>query len=112
MKRIATLLFGLLALGLAMLTPALAQSKGTVYYLVPTLLDEFQTGSVSALEMFLKQVGYDMKTLNADNVSDLFRTFGGQLIHRLFLLFFSLLALFTVAYWPILSRPRVDGRPG
>ncbi len=70
MKRIATLLFGLLALGLAMLTPALAQSKGTVYYLVPTLLDEFQTGSVSALEMFLKQVGYDMKTLNADNKTD------------------------------------------
>jgi ribose transport system substrate-binding protein len=63
-------LFGLLALGLAMLTPALAQSKGTVYYLVPTLLDEFQTGSVSALEMFLKQVGYDMKTLNADNKTD------------------------------------------
>src|SRR6478609_674996 len=70
MKRIATLLFGLLALGLAMLTPALAQSKGTVYYLVPTLLDEFQTGSVSALELFLKQVGYDMKTLNADNKTD------------------------------------------
>ena len=53
-----------------MLTPAFAQSKGTVYYLVPTLLDEFQTGSVSALEMFLKQVGYEMKTLNADNKTD------------------------------------------
>ena len=37
-----------------------------------------------------------LKTLNADNVSDLFRTFGGQLIHRLFLLFFSLLALFAL----------------
>jgi predicted PurR-regulated permease PerM len=37
-----------------------------------------------------------LKTLNADNVSDLFRTFGSQLIHRLFLLFFSLLALFAL----------------
>jgi predicted PurR-regulated permease PerM len=35
-----------------------------------------------------------LQTLNADNASDLFRTFGGQLLHRLFLLFFSLLALF------------------
>ena len=37
----------------ATLTPAFAQSKGVVYYMVPTLLDEFQTGSVSALELFL-----------------------------------------------------------
>jgi ribose transport system substrate-binding protein len=28
--------------------------------MVPTLLDEFQTGSVSALEMFLEQVGYEI----------------------------------------------------
>jgi len=70
MKRILLAVFGVVALALAMLTPAYAQSKGTVYYLVPTLLDEFQTGSVSALELFLKQVGYDMKTLNADNKTD------------------------------------------
>ena len=70
MKRIVLSAFGVLALALAMLTPAFAQSKGVVYYLVPTLLDEFQTGSVSALEMFLKQVGYEMKTLNADNKTD------------------------------------------
>ena len=38
--------------------------------MVPTLLDEFQTGSVSALEMFLEQVGYEMQTLNADNKTD------------------------------------------
>ncbi|MBW7921653.1 MAG: sugar ABC transporter substrate-binding protein [Rubellimicrobium sp.] len=49
-------------------------SKGTVYYLVPTLLDEFQTGSITALEMFLGQVGYDMETLNADNKTDLQQT--------------------------------------
>ena len=70
MKKILLALFGVVALAIAMLTPAFAQSKGTVYYLVPTLLDEFQTGSVSALELFLKQVGYDMKTLNADNKTD------------------------------------------
>lgn len=37
-----------------------------------------------------------LKTLNADNVSDLLTTFGGQLIHRLFLLFFALLALYAL----------------
>ena len=34
-----------------------------------------------------------LQTINADNASDLFNTFGGQLLHRLFLLFFSLVAL-------------------
>ena len=61
----------LVAFMATLLHPAYAQDKGTVYYLVPTLLDEFQTGSVSALEMFLKQVGYGMTTLNADNKTDL-----------------------------------------
>ena len=70
MKRILLAVFGILALAFATLTPAFAQSKGIVYYMVPTLLDEFQTGSVSALELFLKQVGYEMKTLNADNKTD------------------------------------------
>lgn len=37
-----------------------------------------------------------LKSMNADNVSELFRTLGGQLMHRLFLLFFSLLALFAL----------------
>ncbi|MBV9564718.1 MAG: AI-2E family transporter [Bradyrhizobium sp.] len=37
-----------------------------------------------------------LKTINADNISNLFRTFGGQLLHRLFLLFFSLLTLFVL----------------
>ena len=51
--------------------PALAQSKGKIYYMVPTLLDEFQTESVSAIEKFLKDVGYETVTLNADNKTDL-----------------------------------------
>jgi ribose transport system substrate-binding protein len=70
MKRLLLTVLGVIALAMAMLTPAVAQSKGKVYYLVPTLLDEFQTGSVSALETFLKQVGYDVQTLNADNKTD------------------------------------------
>ena len=51
--------------------PAFAESKGTIYYMVPTLLDEFQTESVSAIEKFLTDVGYDVVTLNADNKTDL-----------------------------------------
>lgn len=63
-------LMGAVALATSVSAPALSEAKGTVYYMVPTLLDEFQTGSVSALEMFLKQVGYEMKTLNADNKTE------------------------------------------
>ncbi|WP_063921339.1 AI-2E family transporter [Bradyrhizobium sp. DOA1] len=37
-----------------------------------------------------------LKSINADNASDLFRTLGGQLIHRLFMLFFSMLTLFVL----------------
>ena len=72
MRRLALSTMGLLAMAIATVGPASAQqSKGTVYYLVPTLLDEFQTGSVDALQAFLGQVGYDMQTLNADNKTDL-----------------------------------------
>jgi ribose transport system substrate-binding protein len=56
---------------LAFLSPAHAQSKGQIYYMVPTLLDEFQTESVSAIEKFLRDVGYEPVTLNADNKTDL-----------------------------------------
>lgn len=74
MKRLVLGVLGLLASIMMLVAPAAAQSKGTVYYLVPTLLDEFQTGSVSALEMFLGQVGYEMQTLNADNKTDVQQT--------------------------------------
>jgi ribose transport system substrate-binding protein len=71
MKHILLSIIGAMAMAMALFAPVSAQeSKGTVYYLVPTLLDEFQTGSVSALETFLKQVGYEMETLNADNKTD------------------------------------------
>ncbi|WP_349631500.1 AI-2E family transporter [Bradyrhizobium tropiciagri] len=60
-----------------------------------------------------------LKTLNVDNVSDLFTTFGGQLIHRLFLLFFALLALYVllrsgraVAGRVLETCDRLFGEPG
>ena len=71
MKRLLSALMGALALtALALLSPVFAQSKGKIYYMVPTLLDEFQTESVSAIEKFLKDVGYETITLNADNKTD------------------------------------------
>jgi ribose transport system substrate-binding protein len=72
MKRLLRCMMAALALmAIAFATPAWAQSKGKIYYLVPTLLDEFQTESVSAIEKFLKDVGYEPVTLNADNKTDL-----------------------------------------
>ncbi|MFZ5674960.1 MAG: sugar ABC transporter substrate-binding protein [Pseudomonadota bacterium] len=72
MKRLLSTLLGALAIAaIALSTPAFAQSKGKIYYMVPTLLDEFQTESVKAIESFLKQVGYEPVTLNADNKTDL-----------------------------------------
>ena len=37
-----------------------------------------------------------LQAINADNASGLFNTLGGQLVHRLFMLFFSLFALFVL----------------
>jgi ribose transport system substrate-binding protein len=68
-RRLLLASIAITAMGVA--TPTFAESKGTIYYMVPTLLDEFQTESVSAIEKFLKDVGYDVKTLNADNKTDL-----------------------------------------
>lgn len=70
MKRTASVVFGAMAATAMLAFPAHAQDKGTIYYLVPTLLDEFQTESVSAIETFLGQVGYSTVTLNADNHTD------------------------------------------
>ena len=47
-----------------------AQSKGVVYYLSPTLLDEFQTVSVKCVESVFASIGYRVKTLQAENRSD------------------------------------------
>jgi ribose transport system substrate-binding protein len=72
MKRLLTSVLSALAIAaVALASPAWAESKGKIYYLVPTLLDEFQTESVAAIEKFLKDVGYEPVTLNADNKTDL-----------------------------------------
>ena len=72
MKRLLSRVIGAVALAaVAVTSPAWAESKGKIYYMVPTLLDEFQTESVSAIEKFLKDVGYEPVTLNADNKTDL-----------------------------------------
>src|SRR5690349_7911319 len=72
MKRLMGVLAGAVVLGAAtFLTPAAwAADKGKIYYLVPTLLDEFQTGSVTAITKFMKDVGYETVALNADNKTD------------------------------------------
>ena len=51
-----------------------ADMKGKIVYFVPTLLDEFQTESVKAIEKFMKDVGYEVQTLNADNKADVQQT--------------------------------------
>ncbi len=72
MKRSISALLGVLAAAAMLVAaPAWAESKGKIYYLVPTLLDEFQTESVKGIEKFLSDVGYETVTLNADNKTDL-----------------------------------------
>jgi ribose transport system substrate-binding protein len=72
MNRLRRLLIASIALAtLGIANPAFAESKGKIYYMVPTLLDEFQTESVSAITKFMADVGYEVVTLNADNKTDL-----------------------------------------
>lgn len=70
MKLTRRMLFGSVAAA-ALASAAAAQDKGTIYYMVPTLLDEFQTTSVDAIEKFMGDVGYEVVTLNADNKTDI-----------------------------------------
>lgn len=69
LRRLLTASIAIAALGVA--SPAFAQSKGKIFYMVPTLLDEFQTESVSSITKFMADVGYEVTTLNADNKTDL-----------------------------------------
>ncbi|WP_395018585.1 sugar ABC transporter substrate-binding protein [Dongia sp.] len=73
MKRLlrATLTAGAIAMAAFAAHTANAQDKGKVYYMVPTLLDEFQTASVEAITNFMKEVGYTVEAKNADNKTDL-----------------------------------------
>lgn len=49
---------------------AAAQDKGTVYYFIPTLLDEFQTESQKAVEALVGGLGYKVVSLDAQNEAD------------------------------------------
>jgi ribose transport system substrate-binding protein len=69
LRRLLTVSIAIAAMGIV--SPAFAQSKGKIFYMVPTLLDEFQTESVSAITKFMGDVGYEVVTLNADNKTDL-----------------------------------------
>ena len=69
LRRLLTASIAIAALGVV--SPAFAQSKGKIFYMVPTLLDEFQTESVSSITKFMADVGYEVVTLNADNKTDL-----------------------------------------
>lgn len=64
-----------LAIGGAMMAaasaPANAQDRGTIVYLVPTLLDEFQTVSQEAVEFVFGELGFDVVSLDAQNRADL-----------------------------------------
>ncbi len=71
MNKALRILFGAAVTSLTLATASAAQDKGTIYYFVPTLLDEFQTESVNAIENFMAQVGYKTETLNADNKTDI-----------------------------------------
>ncbi len=56
LRRLLTASIAIAAVGIV--SPAFAQSKGKIFYMVPTLLDEFQTESVSAITKFMGDVGY------------------------------------------------------
>ena len=62
----------LLGAGLALAAqPAAAQQQGTIYYMIPTLLDEFQTESQKAIEAVFGEMGYEVVSLDAQNRADL-----------------------------------------
>jgi ribose transport system substrate-binding protein len=70
--RLTTGAIAAIALSAKALGAAAAQEmKGKIYYLVPTLLDEFQTGSIDAITKFMADVGYEVISLDGQNRADL-----------------------------------------
>jgi ribose transport system substrate-binding protein len=57
--------------GCALAQPAWAQEKGTVYYLAPTLFDEFQVETKDMVELLFGELGYEVITLDAQQRADL-----------------------------------------
>jgi ribose transport system substrate-binding protein len=74
MKRLLRSMKGVVAgialAALAVSAAAAQEMKGKIYYLVPTLLDEFQTGSIDAITAFMKDVGYEVVSLDGQNQSN------------------------------------------
>ncbi|HEX2529264.1 MAG TPA: sugar ABC transporter substrate-binding protein, partial [Geminicoccus sp.] len=64
-RDVSMLLAAAAALGAA--RPASAQSKGKIVYMIPTLLDEFQTESQKAVESVFKSLGYEVTSVDAQN---------------------------------------------
>ncbi len=67
LTRIGTLIAIVMALAVGTMPSAQAQEKGTIYYMIPTLLDEFQTESQAAIENVFGDLGYEVKSLDAQN---------------------------------------------
>ena len=66
--------FGLLAAALITAAAgniATAQDKGTIYYLAPTLFDEFQVETKDMVELLFAELGYKVVTLDAQQRADL-----------------------------------------
>ena len=60
-----------------------------------------------------------LQSINADKASDFVKTFGGQLLHRLFMFFVALIALFimlrngrSIAQQFLMTSDRIFGDPG
>ncbi len=66
LSRRTTLAAAALALSVTAM-PVASQDKGTIYYMIPTLLDEFQTESQKAIEGVFGDLGYEVKSLDAQN---------------------------------------------
>ena len=47
-----------------------ADSRGTVFYLAPTLFDEFQTEAMNSIKAVFGSIGYEVRTLDGQNRSD------------------------------------------
>lgn len=74
MKKLTFRLIGLALGGMMMAAASVsanAQDRGTIVYLIPTLLDEFQTTSQEAVEFVFGELGFDVVSLDAQNRADL-----------------------------------------
>ena len=70
MTRRSALLAGVAVVGLAIWQPASAQQKGTIYYMIPTLIDEFQTETRKTIESVFGGMGYKVVSVDAQNEAD------------------------------------------